>query len=173
MRVQTDSRNIANLISSALPVEPVVVKKRRKATLSWGRTLRLASLCLVAYWLVIFVGTHLPSSSIPRLGGSDKLLHFGAFGGLAFLVAWALPTREGKALQRALWTLGLVITYGMLDELTQKLIPGRTCSMGDFIADAIGACMGLAAYFVAKAVLVRTQLGQGLINRLSVSFRAK
>jgi VanZ family protein len=167
MRVQTDSRNIASLISSTLPVETAVVNKQRKATLSWGSTLRLASLCLVGYWLVIFVGTHLPSSSLPRIGANDKLLHLGAFGGLAFLVAWALPTREGKTLQRALWTLGLVIAYAMLDELTQKFIPGRSCSLGDFIADAIGACMGLAAYFAAKAILVRTQLGKRLIAALS------
>ena len=168
MRVQTDSRtNVAQLISDAVPARAEVASAWKKATLSWGNALRLASFCLLAYWIAIFIGTHLPSSSIPRLGGNDKLLHLGAFGGLAFLVAWALPTREGKALQRAVWTLGLIIGYAMLDELTQKLIPGRTCSLGDFVADSVGAVLGLLAYFATKACLIRTSLGGKVILALS------
>lgn len=168
MRAQTEARtNVAQLISSPLSGQEKAAKAWKKATLSWGNTLRLASFCLLAYWVLIFIGTHLPVASMPNISGNDKLLHFGAFGGLAFLVAWALPTREGKALQRGLWTLAIIIGYAMADELTQKLIPGRTCSLGDFIADSIGAMMGLAAYFVAKSVLVRTTLGQKLILALS------
>jgi VanZ family protein len=168
MHVQSETgTSVANLISGTVPDQALVTKAWKNATLSWGNTLRFASFCLVTYWIAIFIGTHLPSSSLPRMGGSDKILHFGAFGGLAFLVAWALPTREGKTLQRALLTLGLIIGYALIDELTQKLIPGRTCSLGDFIADSMGAFMGLGAYFATKAVLVRTQLGQKLILVLS------
>lgn len=168
MRAQTESRtNVVSLIPTTVPGQVTVTKAWRKATLSWGSTLRFASFCLVAYWLAIFIGTHLPATAMPRMGASDKILHFGAFGGLAFLVAWALPTREGKAFQRAAWTLGLIIGYAALDELTQKFIPGRHCSLGDFIADSLGAVAGLTAYFAIKAALVRTKLGQKLILKLS------
>ncbi|MFO0941436.1 MAG: VanZ family protein [Pirellulales bacterium] len=153
---------VAKGVDSDLPVRNLL----NKAALSWGPTLRIASACLVLYWIAIFIGTHIPGPSVPKLG-NDKILHLGAFGGLAFLVAWALPTREGQTLKRALITLGLIVGYAMIDELTQNFIPGRHCSLGDFIADAIGAVMGLGAYFVAKAILVRTTLGQKLITTLS------
>ena len=153
---------VAKSVASDLPVRNLV----KKATLSWGPTLRIASACLVLYWIAIFIGTHIPGPAVPHLA-NDKLMHFGAFGGLAFLVAWALPTREGQAHIRGLITLTLIIGYAMIDEITQNFIPGRTCSLGDFIADAIGAVMGLTAYFVTKAILVRTTLGQRLITALS------
>lgn len=153
---------VAKSVASDIPVRNLV----KKATLSWGPTLRIASACLVLYWIAIFIGTHIPGPAVPNLG-NDKLLHFGAFGGLAFLVAWALPTKEGQAHIRGLITLGLIVGYAMVDEISQNFIPGRTCSLGDFVADAIGAVMGLTAYFVIKAVLVRSTLGQRLITALS------
>lgn len=149
-------------VASEMPVRKLV----RKATLSWGPAMRIASACLVLYWIAIFVGTHIPGPSVPNLG-NDKLMHLGAFGGLAFLVAWALPTREGRAHIQGLITLVLIVGYAMIDEVTQNFIPGRNCSLGDFIADAIGAVMGLTAYFVTKAMLVRTSIGKRLILALS------
>lgn len=157
---------VIGIVSSRVAAESRLRKLAQKATLSWGPALRIASVCLILYWLAIFIGTHIPGSSVPKLG-NDKILHFGAFGGLAFLVAWALPTREGRAHIQGLITLGLIVGYAMIDELTQYFIPGRNCSLGDFIADAIGAVIGLTAYFLCKALLVRTSIGQRLITTLS------
>ena len=157
---------VSRFVPSVVRGESILARLAGKAALSWGPALRIASVCLILYWIAIFIGTHLPGSSVPKLG-NDKILHFGAFGGLAFLVAWALPTREGRAHMQAVWTLGLIVGYALIDELTQSFIPGRNCSLGDFIADAIGAVMGLTAYFIVKAILKRTQLGQKLILTLS------
>lgn len=137
-----------------------------KLTLAWGPAMRIATGCLLLYWTAIFIGTHLPAGNVPKLG-NDKVLHVLAFAGLAFLVAWALPTRVGRAHVQAMWTLGLIWGYAMIDELTQKFIPGRHCSLGDFVADAAGAVLGLLAYFVARSLLIRTKLGYRVIMALS------
>lgn len=108
----------------------------------------------------------MPGGSVPKMG-NDKVLHLGAFAGLAFLVAWALPTRVGRAHIQAAWTLGLIVGYAMIDELTQNFIPGRHCSLGDFIADSIGAVLGLSAYFIVRGLLKQTSPGKRLIALLS------
>ena len=67
--------------------------------------------------------------------------------------------------------LGLVaaigLVYAAIDELTQKLIPGRSCEFYDFVADAYGICLGLAAYTLCRALLTRIQAGRTLIRILS------
>jgi VanZ family protein len=149
-----------------LPATSKLGNPLTKVALAWGPAMRIASVCLLLYWSAIFIGTHLPGGKIPRLA-NDKLMHFGAFAGLAFLVLWALPTREGQQRKQALWAIGLILGYGLVDEVTQMFIPGRHCSLADFVADALGALAGLAAYFAVKAWLVRRSWGQRLITALS------
>jgi hypothetical protein len=50
--------------------------------------IRIASVCLIGYWLALFVGTHLPAR-IPDMPGAndDKILHVIAFAGLSFLLS--------------------------------------------------------------------------------------
>jgi VanZ family protein len=37
----------------------------------------------------------------------------------------------------------IIAVYGVLDELHQQLIPGRSCDINDWIADMIGVSIGL------------------------------
>ncbi len=143
--------------------------------------IRIASACLLAYWAVLFVLTHLPSQSLPRMQGSDKLHHLLAFAGLAFLLAWALPTRAGKSnpsvadkathgtgsMRHVVLAAVIALVYACLDEFTQKFIPGRTCDVWDVVADAAGICLGLSGYVVLRAGLVRSRWGRTLIKSLS------
>ncbi|MEO8271825.1 MAG: VanZ family protein, partial [Aureliella sp.] len=78
---------------------------------------RIASFCLVVYWLAIFTGTHLPGSSLPSFTTSDKVLHALAYTGLSFLLAWALPTL-GNSLIHVTWAAGIALAYSCVDELT-------------------------------------------------------
>lgn len=105
--------------------------------------MRLASVVLLAYWALIFVGTHLPSARMPSLHASDKLCHFLAFAGLTFLLCWAIPSSRvswGKILVLA---GAIALTYAMLDEWSQQFIPGRTSDIWDVAADAVGIALGI------------------------------
>ena len=117
--------------------------------------LRIVSLgTLGVYWLAIFAGTHLP------LGGrglgkiNDKLLHFGAYAGLAFLLAATLTSlrvRHGALL------LPLIVAaaYGCVDELSQLAVPGRYAEVADWTADVIGAGVGVISFSLVSLALVK------------------
>ncbi len=95
-----------------------------------------------AYLLVIFAGTHLPGGVIHGGGHSDKLFHFGAFFGLAILLAgcFACFRRTGPLLYGAI--VALAAGYGILDELTQMLVKNRTADPLDWLTDVGGAIAG-------------------------------
>jgi len=65
-----------------------------------------------------------------------NFVHYPLFGGLAVCLAESL--RQGSpALLRG---VGLVVTaYGIVDELHQGTVPGRTMAPGDVAMDALGA----------------------------------
>jgi VanZ family protein len=118
---------------------------------------------LAIYWAGIFIGTHLPGRVVPGIDVQDYVLHFGAFVGLSFLLAWTLaalrPTRK-----MVLSTALIIVAYATMDELTQSLIPGRATELSDRVADVSGGIVGLAAYgvsFVMLSVGVRCQ-GSGV-----------
>ncbi len=100
---------------------------------------------LGVYWSTLFVGTHLPRG-VQGVGNiNDKLLHFGAYAGLAFLLTATLKSlrvRHGTLL------LPMVIAamYGCLDELSQLPVPGRQADIADWAADVLGAGVGVFAF---------------------------
>jgi VanZ family protein len=116
------------------------------------RTRRLAAGLLLVYWLTILVGTHLPKShpagSLVR--GGDKLVHFLAFAGLGWLLAWSAAGwgRLTAARGAGLWLV--VVLYGAIDELSQSLVTGRDTSLHDWIADGLGGLAGLLAFFFVQ-----------------------
>lgn len=129
-----------------------------------GKTLRLASCCLLLYWLVLMIGTHLPSTSLPRMYFGDKVLHLGAYAGLAFLLSWAIPTRNGQPAAHLPLTFGICVAYGAIDELSQLFVPGRCCCILDMTADVVGAGIGLVTYLLCRQLLFRFPLGRRLIE---------
>ena len=113
---------------------------------------RLAPIILLVYWILIFTGTHLPGSEVKSIEVHDKVLHFGAFAGLAFLLAWYLPRRIGRT-PGVVIAAGIAVVYAVLDEWTQGFIAHRTPSAGDLVADALGTMCGLSVYVVLRAML--------------------
>ena len=105
---------------------------------------------LACYWLALFLGTHTPQPRLERLPKySDKLLHFGAYAGLAFLIGlWCMTRRRPNSWSMRgifLFTAG----YAAADELLQIPV-GRTCSIWDFVADLLGCAVGLAVLFAVR-----------------------
>lgn len=119
----------------------------------------IAIVVLVLYWLALFVSTHIPSGAIPQPKVWDKLLHFAAYGGLTFLLAWPVAIRSGPSLGTYVYLLVIAGCYGAVDELGQILVPGRAADIWDWVADMAGAVAGLAAYRLSLAVVtsIRSQ----------------
>jgi len=100
------------------------------------------------YGLIFWFSSHpLPiRSTLPNF---DKLGHCAAFGGLGFLLAlgyFAAPRL--KAGQKALWVAVTGAGLGILDEVHQLFVPGRTPDPLDALADAAGIGLGLFLYWI-------------------------
>lgn len=78
----------------------------------------------------------------------DKVLHFGAYFVMA-IFGWRAFRHTGiKKLNLALLCVLFCSLYGVSDEWHQSLVPGRTASVWDWLADSLGATM--AAVFLFK-----------------------
>ncbi len=119
---------------------PRVVTDRSERLTVWVRV------GLVVYWLALFAGTHLPAMpQVVPVSISDKLMHVLAYAGLSFLLAMVFAERRPIALVLYMQLLALVAIYGVVDEVLQTLV-GRDCELGDWVADVIGAGVGLACF---------------------------
>ncbi len=104
--------------------------------LTWG--------ALGAYWVTLFLLTHLPVEQLPMPNISDKVLHLGAYGGLGGLLVVAYWVRPGISRGRQLaWLLLLLAAFGAVDELLQIPV-GRNGDVLDWLADVIGAALAVA-----------------------------
>ncbi len=159
------------LISSAAARHPVL----GASALAWAKgaeklvflvkIMRIALIVLLAYWLLIFVGTHLPAHTLPSIATSDKILHFAAFAGLAFLLAWAIPSGRWPLSRNLVIAAAIAFSYAVIDELTQQLVPGRTCDPLDIAADSVGILIGLATYLLARQFVIRIGWARRLLMR--------
>jgi VanZ family protein len=67
----------------------------------------------------------------------DKILHSTAFFTLALLSDFSFPAR-GYGFQK----IALLVSYGILIELLQSILPWRSADVSDLLAD----CLGLVVY---------------------------
>ncbi len=105
---------------------------------------RAALIALPAYWIALFIATHYPRVRIPdQIPGNDKLVHFTAFGLLAFL-RWRFELARRPIGNRFVWvTTGVLILYAAFDEYVQQFV-GRFTDPLDFLANA-GGIIGVLA----------------------------
>ena len=97
-------------------------------------------------------------SSIPDYGSRNSqflyfispsiqnFLHIPEFGILAYLWMLALNKNKNSLLRPGLWTMGISISYGFLDEIHQLFVPGRYASFGDIIFNILGIIVGIMIY---------------------------
>jgi VanZ family protein len=102
---------------------------------------------------LIFIESAIPGENIPDVPifSQDKLIHFGIYLVLAYLVYRALfrqlryPWLQSRALMA---TLLVVALFGASDEFHQLFVPGRSCDFFDWTADTLGGCAMVAVLFL-------------------------
>jgi len=127
----------------------------------------LAWIFLLAYAAAIFWLSSKPSLPTPALfPNQDKVFHFLEYLGLAFLAAACVPRGRLRAQRRRFWiALAAASFYGVTDEIHQSFVPGRDCSVADWLADSAGAWVG--AYLFLKIENPVRRLFRGALKKSS------
>lgn len=136
--------------------------------------IRFGALLLATYWLVLFTATHVPRSKLPlSLDFWDKALHFGAYMVLAILASTVLARSRWSLAGRYLAVFAMVVTYGLLDEWLQSLVPGRQPDAFDFLADVLGGAVGIGAHALGSCIVRRasTLVERNLFRSLAETSR--
>ena len=84
--------------------------------------------------------------SAPRDDAPHALEHFVIFAATGFAFGLGYGSRY-------LIPIGLVVFAGAI-ELAQLLVPGRHARLSDFVVDALAACIGFLASYVARKLEV-------------------
>jgi VanZ family protein len=111
----------------------------------------------VAAWmtLTVILSTFPVDQIQPSVPDADKLGHAAVYGVLALLCARAWHrhgSSQAAAIERA---MALVLVFGALMEFVQGFV-GRDPSMGDWLADGVGALVGLGFWKAWMIVLNAT-----------------
>ncbi len=108
---------------------------------------RLTTALLILYWIALVTSTHVPRLPVDLPGNGDKVAHFVAYCGLAFLLSWAWTSRRAWLPAGVLFAFGVAACYGIVDELTQLLVTGRSAEVADWLADISGAAIGVSLFW--------------------------
>jgi VanZ family protein len=93
--------------------------------------------------IAIFLQSSIGKIDLPYLGFKwhDKVLHFIVFGILSFLIARSFKKTKISSFNKyyMIWAVVLTGLYGFIDEYHQYFVPGRSSTVGDWVADMLGA----------------------------------
>lgn len=112
---------------------------------------KITVVVLALYWPTLFIFAHIP---VPKVvldaDVSDKSLHFLAYLILTFLIWFAVCGDKKVNWRKAAvwWMLLLVLGYGVIDELLQGVVAGRSCDVRDFFLDVAGTLTGLILFSI-------------------------
>ena len=130
---------------------------------------RTASTILkVLRWIpAVFIGccswylSSQPHVPLPDFHLSDKLVHLACFAAFSFFTAMAffgLKPLDGRRIttaKRILLPAVVISLYGIIDEIHQSFVPGRSCSFLDWCADTIGALIGSALFYFIIVIICK------------------
>lgn len=131
------------------------------AARSSARRAALAWLPALLYMALIWTLSSLSSPDLPinEFPFRDKGLHATEYAVLAFLVTHAsLRTWPDRGRAR-IAAVALLVTcaWGVLDEIHQAFVPGRSSDVADLAADLVGAVSGSLARMALAAIPFRAQ----------------
>jgi VanZ family protein len=98
-----------------------------------------------AYWIFLFLCTHLPNLELEGPVRSDKTVHVIAFGILAF-VYWRLVESFSRPVSATFVVYAgiVLVLYASADEYTQQFV-NRGTDVGDWVANLAGITIVLIA----------------------------
>ncbi|MFH0994855.1 MAG: VanZ family protein [Pseudomonadota bacterium] len=106
---------------------------------------------VVLYCVVIFIQSAYPSmAQLQEVPFGDKYLHVAGYALLGFLFFRAfrsLPVGN-RLFVVSLLSILASTAYGISDEIHQYFVPYRTADVMDVLADMVGSCLGVTAYFL-------------------------
>ena len=107
-----------------------------------------APLIIITLWIL---SSRSALSVIKGPLGFDKLLHFSAYAALSAAAGlWFSPeSRLTRPMLVFLICAAVASGYGIIDELHQYFVPGRSCSIFDWVADILGGAAGAALILAA------------------------
>lgn len=88
---------------------------------------------------------------MPRFPHADKVVHFICFGGLCFWITFALKKKNITA-------IALSSVYGIIDEIHQSFVPGRSSSVFDWMADSAGSAAGFLLFLLTIKILHKIKI---------------
>ena len=108
----------------------------------------LPPLCLCI--LIFMISARPAPEAMPGFRFADKLLHAIVYCSLSILLlrAFLLGGLSIRLRLAALAAFCVASLYGVSDEIHQYFIPSRTASVGDALADILGAAMGTIAMWI-------------------------
>ena len=114
--------------------------------------------CGRAAILTVMIGELLPGRSpllgwVASFGFSDKIEHFTAYFVLAALPVLGIETRKG------VFAALSMILLGVLLDLAQKFIPGRTFDFADIAANTAGVLAALGIAWIILSLLSALRRG--------------
>ncbi len=98
---------------------------------------------LALSWMAfIYILSDQPHLPVPQVFNfQDKLAHAITYSILGLLYCRLLSVASTFHWRKALIVCLMVLAYGISDEIHQMYVPGRSPSVGDVIADAIGGAL--------------------------------
>lgn len=124
-----------------------------------ARDLARAWLPAAAYMAIIWIASSFETPSFPTslFPLRDKGVHVVEYGVLGFLVAHACLrtfTRRPR-LRVALFAILAGLLWGVLDEIHQAFVPGRSADLLDIAADSVGVTLGTLLRVLAHRTPLR------------------
>ncbi len=106
-------------------------------------------LATLLWWLGIWVASSIPTKHLPsvKVWDLDKLIHIAVYLVLALLINRSLKLLRIRRRTGVLIYLAVLISAA-LDEYHQYLIPGRSVSVWDLLANGVGLGIGFTLYLV-------------------------
>jgi VanZ family protein len=117
------------------------LKPRQRILIAW---LPAVFYTLLIWWLS---SQSLDLAFIQRVPLQDKGVHFLEYGALSFFIVHAVAvTWPGRGISSLITAVVATVGLGLLDELHQSFVPGRSSDVLDLVADAIGATAAVLVY---------------------------
>ncbi len=125
------------------------MQRSTRLTLAWLPAL----LYMLLIWWLSSQQVALPIEIFPW---RDKGVHFVEYAALGTCFAHAVAlTWPGRAFRGALSAWLFATGFGLLDELHQAFVPGRSADIEDLAADGLGTLAGIIFVLIFRAHLAR------------------